>query len=431
MGYSERVIGLLAQAGAAEGDLVKVMLGPAEERTGVLMPHHEFSGMDVVVLKLGSGYNIGVRLPEGAQVQVLSKASRKERPPKAQPAADRRKKVGVLGTGGTIASYVDYRTGAVHPALSAEDLVSAVPEMVDVCHIDAKVVFSIFSENMRVEHWQRLAQEVCERFRMGDAGVIVPHGTDTMGYTAAALSFMLDDLPGPVVLVGAQRSSDRPSSDAYANLIAAARFCAEADASGVFVLMHEGTSDTTAAVHLGTRVRKMHTSRRDAFASINASPVARVGFEGKVEMLTACRPRSSRQPKARTGMEGGVCLLSFYPGLSPRAAEAFIRAHKGAVIAGTGLGHVSREMVEVVRSVVRDGIPVVMSSQCLSGRVNLNVYDTGRDLLVAGAIPGEDMLPETALVKLMWALGNSKGQEEVRALMATDLRGEMSQRRES
>jgi glutamyl-tRNA(Gln) amidotransferase subunit D len=130
-------------------------------------------------------------------------------------------------------------------------------------------------------------------------------------------------------------------------------------------------------------------------------------------------------------MEEGVCLLSFYPGLSPKAAEAFIRSHKGAVIAGTGLGHVSREMVEVVRSVVRDGIPVVMASQCLNGRVNLNVYDTGRDLLVAGAIPGEDMLPETALVKLMWALANSKGQEEVRAIMTSDLRGEMSPRRES
>jgi glutamyl-tRNA(Gln) amidotransferase subunit D len=431
MGYSQRVMGLLRDAGAEEGDTITVVMDGGRERSGVLMPHHEFSDPEVVVLKLSSGYNLGLRLHEGARVRVASKAAKRSGAVKPPSKAGASRRVGVLGTGGTIASYVDYRTGAVHPALSAEDLVSAVPEMAEVCQVDAKVVFSIFSENMRVEYWQRLAHEVAARFRAGDAGVIIPHGTDTMGYTAAALSFMLDELPGPVVLVGAQRSSDRPSSDAYTNLVAAARFCAEADAAGVFVLMHESSSDTSAIVHLGTRVRKMHTSRRDAFQSVNGPPIARVSFEGEVEMLSPCPRRRGSQVKVRQGMEERVCLVHFYPGMSPEATIGFIRAHKGAVMAGTGLGHVSREMVQAVASLVGEGIPVVMTSQCLHGRVNLNVYDTGRDLLSAGAIPGEDMLPETALVKLMWVLANAAGPEAVRAMMASDLRGEMSERREA
>lgn len=430
MSYSRRVTELLRTAGAEEGDSVKVMIGPAE-RAGVLMPHHEFSDPDVVVLKLKSGYNIGIRLSDGAKLEVLSKGSKKKRAIKPPVASQGLKRVAVLGTGGTIASYVDYRTGAVHPALSAEDLVSAVPEMAEVCQVDAKVIFSIFSENMRVEHWQRLAEEVAQRLNGGDVGVIVPHGTDTMGYTSAALSFMLEDLSAPVVLVGAQRSSDRPSSDAYSNLVSAARFCVQADAAEVFVLMHESMSDSASAIHRGTRVRKMHTSRRDAFQSVNEGPVGRIDLDGKLEMLAEYRRRSAGKVRVRQRMEESVCLVHFYPGMSPAALDSFLGAHKGAVIAGTGLGHVSKELVEVVRGHVRKGTPVVMTSQCLHGRVNLNVYDTGRDLLSAGAIPGEDMLPETALVKLMWALGNAEDMEGVRGIMLTNLRGEMAERRES
>jgi glutamyl-tRNA(Gln) amidotransferase subunit D len=356
------------------------------------------------------------------------KKDRAARPPTV---AEGKRRVAVLGTGGTIASYVDYRTGAVHPALSATDLVSAVPEMGEICQVDAKVIFSIFSENMRVEYWQRLAEEVAERLDKGDEGVIVPHGTDTMGYTSAALSFMLDDLPRPVIMVGAQRSSDRPSSDAYTNLVSAARFCVDSDAAEVLVLMHGSMSDDTFAVHRGTKVRKMHTSRRDAFQSINEGPVARMDQHGKIEMLSPYRRKSGSKVKLRKGMEERVCLIHFYPGMSPTALEALLTQHQGAVIAGTGLGHVSKELVEVVRKQAKKGTSVVMTSQCLSGRVNLNVYDTGRDLLNAGVIPGEDMLPETALVKLMWVLANAKGPEQVRSMMLSNLKGEISERRET
>ncbi len=430
MSYSGRVADLLRHAGAEEGDSIKVTIG-SSERSGVLMPHHEFSDPDVVVLKQRSGYNIGIRVVEGASLEVTSKGAKRERRERAPAFSEGKKKVAVLGTGGTIASYVDYRTGAVHPALSASDLVSAVPEMAEVCQVDAKVIYSIFSENMRAEHWQRLAEEIADRLNAGDEGVIVPHGTDTMGYTSAALSFMLDDLPKPVVLVGAQRSSDRPSSDAYSNLVSAARFCVGSDIAEVLVLMHETISDTSFALHRGTRVRKMHTSRRDAFHSMNEGPVARMDLDGGIETLSPCRMKSGSRVRLRKGMEERVCLVQFYPGMSPAALEAVLHHHRGAVIAGTGLGHVSHELVEVIRKHTRKGMPVVMTSQCLSGRVNLNVYDTGRDLLNAGVIPGEDMLPETALVKLMWTLSNAGSSDELRAMMARDLKGEMSERREA
>ncbi len=429
MSYSQRVSALLSASGASEGDTVRARSGEVE-RTGVLMPHHEFSDRDVIVLKLRNGYNIGVRLEEGATVEVVAKSEKRARAIAPFKGGTCRKSLALIGTGGTIASYVDYRTGAVHPALSAEELVSTVPEIQEMCQVEARVLFSIFSENMKVEHWRGIAEAAADALNSGKEGCIIPHGTDTMGYTSAALSFMLDSLPGPVVLVGSQRSSDRPSSDAYTNLLATVRFCLEADAAEVFVLMHEGISDTTALVHRGTRVRKMHTSRRDAFQSINSRPIARVDFEKGVEMLRPCAPRSGSRVVLNTDMEEDVALLHYYPGMSTRTFEAFAKGNKGIVIAGTGLGHISSDLIEEVRKAIKGGTSVVMCSQCIRGRVNLNVYDTGRDLLSAGVIPGEDMLPETAYVKLMWALANASGEDELRRTMGTSLRGELSGRRE-
>jgi glutamyl-tRNA(Gln) amidotransferase subunit D len=384
----------------------------------------------VVVVKLRSGYNVGVRTGPGTAIEIVSKVQVKERKAHHAHSTKDKKTVAVIGTGGTIASYVDYRTGAVHPALSADDLVAAVPEIGEICNVRSEVIFSIFSENMTVDHWQRLAGAVADRLNGGADGCIVPHGTDTMGYTSAALSFMLEGLTKPVVLVGAQRSSDRPSTDAHTNLVSSARFIVEGDAAGVYVLMHETSSDTAGAVHLGTKVRKMHTSRRDAFHSVNRGPVARIGFEGKIEYLADHKKRSEGKVVLREGMDASVALLQFYPGMSPAAFESVLTGHHGVVIAGSGLGHVSKDMVKAIEEATKAGTKVVMTSQCLYGRVNLNVYNTGRDLITAGVIPGEDMLPETAYVKLMWVLGQTSDGEEVRRLMTTDLRGEISERRE-
>jgi glutamyl-tRNA(Gln) amidotransferase subunit D len=417
----------LGSIGATEGAKLSVAAG-GKKYTGTLMPHHDFSAEDVIVLKLKSGYNVGVRIDVDSRMEVLERPIPRERTEASvEPRAGLRNLV-LIGTGGTIASYVDYRTGAVHPAFSASDLINAVPEIREVANMEARVLFSIFSENMDVGHWQELASAVAEEINRGADGVVIPHGTDTMGYTAAALSFMLGEVPKPVVLVGAQRSSDRPSSDAPSNLLASARFCASGERAGVFVIMHDTPGDDSFAAHIGPRVRKMHTSRRDAFRSINSPPAALIGGDGSIDFGPG-RQVSRGKAVARTAMERKVVLLQSYPGMDPETFREIILGSRGVVIAGSGLGHVNGNMVPLIKEACDAGTVVVMTSQCISGSTNMNVYDTGRDLLSAGAISVADMLPETAYVKLMWALANSHDAEEAKRIMRTPLAGEMGDRR--
>ncbi|MBQ8179711.1 MAG: Glu-tRNA(Gln) amidotransferase subunit GatD [Candidatus Methanomethylophilaceae archaeon] len=428
MSYSDSLSKTLEALGATEGSRMSVVKN-GRTYVGTLMPHHEFSAEDVLILKMKSGYNVGIRVTDDTTVEMLEAPAapvRREEPVETREGLPR---LVLIGTGGTIASYVDYRTGAVHPALSTSDMINAVPEIREIANIDATVLFSIFSENMNVENWQRLAEEVAAQINAGADGIIIPHGTDTMGYTAAALSFMLGDVSKPVVLVGAQRSSDRPSSDASSNLMACARFCTGADRAGVYVVMHDTTGDDSFAVHIGSRVRKMHTSRRDAFHSINAAPVAHIDASGAME-VSADGPRvGSAEVVARTGMERACALLQYYPGMDPALFEDVFMRCRGIVISGSGLGHVNSNMIPLIKRACDNGTVVVMTSQCLNGRTNLNVYNTGRDILSAGAITVLDMLPETAYVKLMWVLANTSSVEEAREMMMTPLAGEMSDRR--
>lgn len=427
--YAEFLSKKLGDAGAEEGCTLSIETS-GKSYKGVLMPHHEFSGEDIVILKVKSGYNIGIRIDESAEIEVVSKPVERVKPESAEETKEGLKTIILIGTGGTIASYVDYRTGAVHPALSTSDMINAVPEIKEVANLKAKVLFSIFSENMTVPHWQKLAEAIAEELDGGADAVIVPHGTDTMGYTASAVSFMLGEVSKPVVFVGAQRSSDRPSSDASCNLMAAAKFCVEGGRAGVFVVMHDGPGDDSFAVHCGTRVRKMHTSRRDAFKSINVPPVAHVDKDGKIVFNTPGRAVSDAKVEARSAMCTDVVLLQFYPGMDPALFHDVVMKSKGVVIAGSGLGHVNSNMVPLIKEATDAGIIVVVTSQCLNGRTNLNVYNTGRDMLAAGAITVWDMLPETAYTKLMWALANTSSVEAAKVVMQTPLAGEMSDRRE-
>jgi glutamyl-tRNA(Gln) amidotransferase, subunit D len=397
--------------------------------TGILMPHHEFSAPDIIVLKMSSGYNIGIKVSEGSKIKIFEEQLGVSKTESIIAAKEGLPNIVLIGTGGTIASYVDYRTGAVHPALSTSELVNAVPELREMANISARVLFSIFSENMNIEHWQALAKAVSEEIKNGVDAILIPHGTDTMGYTAAALSFMLGGVSIPIVFVGAQRSSDRPSSDASSNLTAAVRFCVNGKRKGVFVLMHDTLGDDSFSVHLGTRVRKMHTSRRDAFKSINAPPVAHIDNIGNIEFICEEQKSGEADRKITTSMERSTILLQYYPGMDPDLFENIIMKSKGIVISGSGLGHVNENMVPLIKKACDNGTVVVITSQCLNGRTNLNVYNTGRDMISAGAISVMDMLPETAYVKLMWALANSRNAEEAKKIMMTPLAGEMSDRR--
>ncbi|MBA4323461.1 MAG: Glu-tRNA(Gln) amidotransferase GatDE subunit D, partial [Odoribacter sp.] len=330
--------------------------------------------------------------PEGLRrkPEEPKKKEEKTKPLKKEGFSKGKPVISLISTGGTIASYVDYRTGAVHPALTAEDLTFSVPELTENYNVKAKVLFSILSEDMKVEYWKKLAKEVASELNSGADAVIIPHGTDTMGYTSAALSFMLKNLTGAVILVGSQRSSDRPSSDASMNLLSAAKL-AETDFGEVAVVMHGESSDTYSLIHRGTRVRKMHSSKRDAFKSINEKPIGRI--DENVTFFQDYRRRNEGKTIVNDKIEEKVSLVYFYPGLTPDFFDYTVKNSKGIVIAGSGLGHVSSDLIEIIR---KAKIPIVMTSQCLNGRVNMNVYSTGRDLLNANVIPGEDMLPETA-----------------------------------
>lgn len=424
MDYPPRIRALLASAKAEQGDTVAVRTR-ATEHSGILMPHHGFSGEDILTIKLGTGYNIGIEVGDIEAMEVTAKRPLASVERKLPRETKDKPTIAVLGTGGTIASYVDYRTGAVHPAVTVEELVFSVPELLDIANVRACVIYSIYSENLKPANWQALAREAAKELNAGAAGVIIPHGTDTLHFTTAALSFMLRDLTGPVVVVGAQRSSDRPSSDAALNLLSAARV-ATANLGEVVAVMHGETSDTFGVIHRGTKVRKMHSSRRDAFRSLNASPLGRVLPDGEIELTDRALPKAAGPAAVDDALDMAVGLTHFYPGMRPAELEAILKGLHGLVVAGTGLGHVSGDLVAVLREAIRGGTSVVMATQTLQGRVNLNVYDTGRDLLKAGVISAEDMLPEVAYVKLMWVLGHTREPADVARSIATNVAGEIN-----
>jgi glutamyl-tRNA(Gln) amidotransferase subunit D len=413
---------LLKTANAETGDTIKIIRGN-EQYEGVLMPHHEFSDEDIITVKLTNGYNIGVAVDESTTIILVQKHPTGEQQAKYIPFDPKKPTISIVGTGGTIACYVDYRTGAVHPATSAEQLAFSVPEIFDLCNVKAQVPFQMLSENIEVHHWQTLAEIIAKELNSGAHGVVVPHGTDTLGYTAAALSFMLKDLTGPVVLVGAQRSSDRPSSDAAQNIMAAARVAATSDIGEVVVVMHGEISDSFSSIHRGTKVRKLHTSRRDAFITVNEQPLGTVD-QCVITMKEPYRKKTPGMVRVQSKMEEDVAMAYFYPGMKPKD----IPKKKGIVLVGTGLGHVSTSLIPVLQKMINDGTTVVMTPQCLFGRVNMRVYSTGRDLIKAGVISGEDMLPETACVKLMWALAQARTREEAQQLMTANIAGEFAER---
>jgi len=421
--YPARVKDALAAAGASVGDRVRVAGARAYE--GVVMPHTEFSGADILVVKLDNGYNVGIPVAQITAIELREKKRAAAIARGLPPPTPGKPTIGVLGTGGTIASFVDYRTGAVHPAATAEELVFSVPELLDVANVRARMIYSVYSENLAPKNWEVLAAEAAKELQAGAEAVIIPHGTDTLHYTSAALAFMLRDLTGPVILVGSQRSSDRPSSDAAFNLICAARLAGE-NLGEVVSCMHHETGDTACDVLRATKVRKMHSSRRDAFKPINAKRLGTVHADGRVTWEESATPRSKGPVRVEEGLDPDVALVYFHPGLTPKRFEGITHGCHGVVIAGTGLGHVSDDLMPVIRKTAADGVTVLMTTQCLNGRVGLRVYDKGRDLLAAGVVPGEDMLPEVALVKLMWVLARTKDPVEIRELLATNLAGEIN-----
>jgi len=425
-GYRGVGMKLLSMHGVSVGDNVNIAT-ENDEISGVLMPRYESASDEYIVIKLKNGYNTGI---EVSRIKSISRLQKNESASVNRPSEITEKKnlpkIALISTGGTIASKIDYRTGGVHAVLSASELYASVPELASKASIDAEVLLSEYSENLKPDHWTIIADKVAEKVKSGKfLGVVVSHGTDTMHYTAAALSFALQRLPIPVVLVGAQRSSDRPSSDAALNLLGATSFAAKSDNAGVFVAMHSDTSDDAIACHAGTRVRKNHTSRRDAFESIDVTPVAHVR-NNSIEMHKSdirMAKRSKGNVEAKTKFDGRVALLKYHPGFDVSLIEHAANSVRAIILEGTGLGHVSKECFPALKKAIEAGVMVCMTSQCIWGRVRMTVYDTGRDLLDIGVIPLSNMISETATVKAMWALANSKDPKKI---MQENLANEIS-----
>ena len=428
-GYRGELRNSLQSARARIGDLVRVE-SDGNVYDGILMPRLESADEEHIVIKLKTGYNVGITFDETMSIRRVEAAKKPEfRPPPIPEGKPGLPHVSIISTGGTIASRVDYATGGVHAAISSRDLLSIVPELSDIATVEADILLSVFSENIHPNNWTTMAGRVAEKIRGGARGVVVTHGTDTLGYSAAALSFALSGLPVPVILVGSQRSSDRPSSDAAINLIGSVSAAAHAPFSEVALAMHETTSDTSIVFHRGTKVRKCHTSSRYAFQSVNATPLARYK-DGNIQMMTDdYKPRGERKLVVRDRFEEKVALVKFHPGFEPGIIDWMVDGgFKGIIIEGSGLGHVSSRCYASIGRAIKEGLLIGMTSQCIWGRVNMNVYSTGRELISLGVVPLGDMLPETALVKLMWCLGQAKDREEVVEMMTRNIAGEYSER---
>lgn len=414
---------------------VKIKTKTGLEIEGTILPRYALFSDDYFTIKLDNGYNIGIKRDNIVYIEEV------ERPPKKEVVIYKldeettikpSKITKIIMTGGTIASKIDYETGGVTPILTANELLEAIPELKEITDIELESPMSVFSEEMTPQDWKRIADIVGKELSSNpDAGIIIAHGTDTMAYTSAALSFALQNLPSPVALVGAQRSSDRPSSDSAFNLLAASIY-ATSNIGEVSIVMHGTISDSYALAHRGTRVRKMHTSRRDAFQSINSMPIAKIfPYEKKIVLLRKdIRTVKQGELVAKTNFSDKVALLKFYPGMNGDIVDFLVdKGYKGIVIEGTGLGHVSLRLLDSIKKAVEQEVIVTMTSQCIFGTINMNVYSTGRKLLEAGVLPSGDMLPETAFVKLSWLLGNYDDTEQIKRLYVTNLVGEIENRR--
>jgi glutamyl-tRNA(Gln) amidotransferase subunit D len=398
---------------------------------GLVLPRSETFDDLHIVLKLDSGYNIGVAV-ETIEEMVERGIRRADYriPEKKIPSSPELPDVKLYGTGGTIASRLDYRTGAVIPSFSPGELYGAVPELADLCNLDTEKLYSVFSENMSRDQYIGTAEKIGDAIRAGYKGIVIGHGTDTMHHTAALLSFMVQRSPIPIVMVGSQRSSDRPSSDAALNLIHAVRAAGYGDIAESLVCMFGPTSDEYGLLHRGTRVRKMHSSYRSTFRTIGDIPVAMVNREDVIPLRDDYNHRrDDREVVIDAVYDDRITLLWFYPGMSPDIMKACVDlGYRGIVIGGTGLGHVNRPMYEALEYAQKKGVHVYMTVQTLWGYVQMYVYETGREMMELGVIPSANMLPEVAFMKLGWVLGHTEDRDRVRDMMLTPIASEITDR---
>ncbi|MBS3167198.1 Glu-tRNA(Gln) amidotransferase subunit GatD [Candidatus Woesearchaeota archaeon] len=391
---------------------------------------------DILVLKLNNGYNIGIEKSNIRDIRVVEKSEMVSNPNGKKIELNKNlPKILILHTGGTIASRVDYKTGAVHASFEPEQLIEMFPELHEIANIDSVFIGNIWSDDLRFKHITLIAKEIEKNISKGYKGIIISMGTDNLAVGAAALSFAIENSNIPIIFVGAQRSSDRGSSDAGVNLVCAASFVCNSNYRGVAICMHSKSSDITCDIFSATKTKKLHTSRRDAFQNINTESIAMVDYKtGKVSMKQ--ENYSSGEMKILPEFEDKVAILKIHINMNLEQFK-FYKGYKGLIIEGTGLGQIPftkndgvteehEKIRQALKEVIESGTVVVMTSNCIFGRVNMDVYKPARELQELGVIPGEDMLTETAFVKLAWLLKNHPNQ--VKELIGKNICGEISSR---
>ncbi len=429
-GYREPTLAVLKRFAAPVWSEVTIRTERGEF-AGLILPRSETADAEHIVLKMITGYNVGLHYDSVEEISVHGrKVANYKIPEKDFPYAEGKPRVKLFGTGGTIASRLDYRTGAVIPAFSPGELYGSVPELADICNLETEKLYGVFSENMAREQWIGLAEAIGKEIAKGVDGIVVGHGTDTMHHTAAVLSFMVQDSPVPIVMVGSQRSSDRPSSDAAINLINATRTAATSDMAEVMVCMFGPTSDKYGLLHQGTRVRKMHSSYRSTFRTLSDIPLGRVDENGVTPIKTDySRRRDDNNVKITPVFDDRVSLVYYYPGMRPDIIDSLVaNGYRGIVIAGTGLGHVNRPLYDAIDRAHKAGVAIYMTVQTLWGYVQMYVYETGRELMERGVVPTANMLPEVAYMKLGWALGQTDDLARIKEIMLTTISREITER---
>jgi len=429
-GYKGRALEILKQFNVRVWGQAEIKTSRGDFK-GTVLPRAENDDDLHIVIKIATGYNIGIDVRTIIEMKEIGyKKANYKIPEKQFPFTPGLPKVKLLGTGGTIASRLDYRTGAVIPAFTPGELYGAVPELADICNLETEKLFAVFSENMGPTQYKALAIAIGKEIEKGVDGIVIGHGTDTLSHTGAALSFMVQNSPVPIILVGSQRSSDRPSSDAALNLMHAMTAAGHGDIAEVLVCMFGPTSDEYGLLHRGTRVRKMHSSYRSTFRTISDTPVAMVTRKGVTPIKKKYNPRrKDRQVIIKPYYDERVTMLYYYPGMHPDILNGIIdMGYKEIIFVGTGLGHVNKELYPAIERAHKLGIHMFMTVQTIWGYVHMFVYDTGRDMMAKGIIPAGNMLPETAYIKLSWVLGQTDDPEEVKRLMLTPINDEITER---
>ncbi len=414
------------------GDLVEISLVKTSYR-GILLETPE-DEKGIVLLKLNSGYNIGFNKKDMLEIKVLRKF--KEQEEKTEIKHQKGKpNIAMIITGGTIASRLDSRTGAVSPLTKPEALFRFYPELFEKVNIArVEVPFMKASEDMDFRDWQKIARVAKELLNNPEIhGVIITHGTDTLHYTSAALSFFLKNLNKPVVLTYSQRSIDRASSDANLNLQCAA-LAAISDIAEVMLVGHATTNDDYCYAMPGTKVRKMHTSRRDAFKVVNSKPFAKI-WPDRIEIISDYKKRNKNKVKIDVKFDDRVALIKVYPGQDPDILDYYSRKkYKGIVIEISGLGHVPtnarKPWLNKLKEIQKKGMIICAASQTIYGRLDPWVYSNARELLKTGVIFLEDMLSETAFVKLGYVLAHPEWKNKIKEKMLENIAREFNDRLE-